>query len=171
MQRPIPRKSGRWSRGLKDADEDEEKEVSAETIDRIKALWEWRVQEAGGILSKEFEGFGWWFASGKFDDAWAMEQLAVALKLAGKVEPDDMVVERLETLVTDMPKRAVECLRMIVDGDIERWAIHGWMDRARTILEKAIQGQTPEAREAAVDLVHRLGARGYLEFRDLLPKT
>jgi len=37
------------------------------------------------------------------------------------------------------------------------------------ILTTAIQGSDLEAWQAAVDLVHRLGARGFFEFRDLLP--
>jgi hypothetical protein len=53
-------------------------------------------------------------------------------------------------------------------GDKEGWGILGWREHARTILRTAIQGTNARARQAAVDLVHRLGARGYFEFKDLL---
>jgi hypothetical protein len=57
----------------------------------------------------------------------------------------------------------------MVDGDKEGWSILGWREYARMILTTAIQGSDLEAWQAAVDLVHRLGARGFFEFRDLLP--
>jgi hypothetical protein len=88
-----------------------------------------------------------------------------------KIEPDHMVVERLSLLAADMPRQDVECLRLIVEGDTEGWRVHSWREHARTILATAIQGTDAGARQAAVDLVHRLGARGYFEFRDLLPKA
>ncbi len=150
-------------------DKEDEKDVPAEILDRFKALWEWRVQKAAGSRSREFEGFGWWFVSGKFDNAWAMDQLVVALRLAGKVEPDDMVVERLEALAKDMPQQTIECIRMMVEGDIEGWAVHSWQSHAKTILATAIQSGNPRARQAAIQVVDRLGERGYLNFKDLYP--
>jgi hypothetical protein len=115
--------------------------------------------------------FGWWFASAKFEDTWTMAQLKEVLKLAGKAELDDMVVERLAELAYRMPLPAVECLSLIIEGDKDGWGILGWRDHARTILVTTLQSVDHEARAAAVDLVHRLGARGHLEFRDLLSGT
>jgi len=57
----------------------------------------------------------------------------------------------------------------MLDGDKEGLSIFGWREYARMILTTAIQGSDLEARQAAVALVHRLGARGFFEFRDLLP--
>ncbi len=57
------------------------------------------------------------------------------------------------------------------EGDKEGWGILGWREHVRTILTTAIQSSDLEARQADVDLVYRLGARGYFEFRDLLPKV
>jgi hypothetical protein len=150
--------------------------VPPEILDRLKRLWEQRLAVARAAQSSaahaaELASFGLWFASAKFDDRWAMAQLTEVLRLVGKVEPDHMVVERLAALVIRMPQQAVECLRLIVKGDKEGWAILGWPEHARTILATAIQSADAEARETAVDLVHRLGALGHREFRNLLPKA
>lgn len=97
-----------------------------------------------------------------------MDQLTEVLRLVRKVDADWLVAERLAALATDKPRQAVECLRLMVEGDKKDWGILGWHEHARAILTTARQGSDPEAQQAAVDLVHRLGARGYFEFRDLL---
>jgi hypothetical protein len=153
---------------------DTKEHVSEEILDRLRLLWERRlvaVCEARPSVagSSELAAFGWWFASGRFEDSWAMTQLIEALKLARRAEPDDLVAERLAMLTTTIPRETVECLRLMIEGDQEGWHMHIWREHARTILTKALQGTNIEARQAAVDLIHRLGARGYFEFRDLLP--
>ena len=58
---------------------------------------------------------------------------------------------------------------MMIEGDKEGWNIHSWKDDARKILSNALKSKDKEARGFAIDLVNRLGARGfYEEFRDLL---
>jgi hypothetical protein len=150
--------------------------ISQEILDRLRLLWERRLAAARGANnppthSSELATFGWWFVSEKFDDLWAITQLIEALKLARNIEPDDLVIERLATIATAFPQQAVECLRLMVEGDYESWHMHIWREHARTILAKAIQGTDIHGRQAAVDLTHQLGARGYFEFRDLLPTT
>jgi hypothetical protein len=150
--------------------------VPREIIERLQILWErWLAAAQASIPpvphTAELAAFGWWFASAKFDDAWALNQLTEVLKLVSKVDADHQIVERLSLLAANMPRQVVECLRLMIEGDKEGWGILGWREHARTILRAAIQDTDAEVRQAAVDLIHRLGARGYFEFRDLLPKT
>jgi hypothetical protein len=151
----------------------EKEAVSPEIIQRLKVLWEGRLAEAREApdaenYSGEMAEFGWWFVSGKFDDVWAITKLMESLKLTGKVEPDDLVVERLTMLAAEMPVATVECLNLIVEGDKEGWNIHSWSEHARTILATSLQSTDGTARQAAENLVHRLGAQGYFAFRDLV---
>lgn len=88
-----------------------------------------------------------------------------------KIKPDHVVVERLSLVAADVPRQDVEGLRLIVKGDTKGWRVRSWREHVRTILATAIQGTDAGSRQAAMDLVHRLGARGYFEFRDLLPKA
>ena len=151
-----------------------EEEVPSEIIVRLQELCRWRLETARTAESaashiEELSAFGWWFVSGKFDDRWAMTQLREALELSGWAEPDHLVVERLAELATEMPYLAVRCLTLMAENDRPRWYFHGWKQAPRTILAAAIDGSDQAAREAAIDEVHRLWARGHLAYRDLLP--
>lgn len=144
-----------------------------EILEKSKALWTKRfntVKSSGSSLdATELIPFGWWFASGKFDDSWAMDQLIKVLDFCGWAELDHLVIERLATLASNMSRQVIQFLRMMIEGDKEGWEIVGWCADIYSILNSVIQGSDPEAREAATDLVHRLGARGHFDFKDLLP--
>jgi len=146
--------------------------VPQEILVRLRTLWEARVTAVRGAEARteaaELAAFGSWFRSGKFDDNWAIDQLQVALSLAGQVEHDFMVVERLAELADEMPLEVVHCLRLIVESQTAPWGVLGFRDEARGILLSALGSDNGDARDAATDLVHRLGALGHLEFRDLL---
>ncbi len=156
--------------------------ILPEVLGRLKALWERRLAAAQADPSPtshaaELAAFGWWFASAKFDDTWALDQLTQVLNLRpSEIVPrmrgvDHLVAERLARLVENNPRQVVRCLRLMVEGDVEGWRIRSWREHVRTILDTARQNPDMETRQAAVDLVHRLGARGYFEFRDLLQEA
>lgn len=159
---------GRSLDGTKDS-------IAPEIIERLKTLWNKRLKAvrdaAADAKPDELIDFGWWFASGSFDDEWSITHLKEMLKLTGSVEPDHMVMKRLVKIADKMPVDAVECLGMIVEGDKEGWRIQGWIEDARTLLLTALKSPDEKAKQAAIDLIHRMGARGYLQFRDLLGST
>ena len=148
-------------------------EIEPKALHRFQRIWEQRIAMTHNADSKdvniETSTFGWWFASGKFDDVWSIKQLSKVLNITDKVEPSHLVVERLAILVETRPSTAVECLKKLVESDKKGWHIEGWRKHARTILSTAIQSNDVKAREASIDLIHRLGARGFRGFRDLLP--
>lgn len=116
----------------------------------------------------ELAAFGSWFVSAKFDSEWSIQQLKEALELSGSIEVDHLVVERLAEVAPSMPARAVHCLSLMVEGDKKGWLLPGWLEHARTILAAALESADEAAQGRATELIHRLGARGYLQFRDLL---
>jgi hypothetical protein len=155
---------------------EESARIDVNLLERLKRLWTNRLESGraagkGSKDSQELASFAWWFVSKRFDDEWAVDQLREALQIAGKIDFDFLVVERLAELSPQMPAKTVECLSMIVEGDKEGWDILGWREHARTILFTAINSQDVGARDAAIDLVQRLGRRGHLEYRDLLPRA
>ena len=148
-------------------------EIPADIIQTLQTLWETRVEaarQAGKDVSfqKELTEFGWWFVSNKSSDEWSVAQLLEVLKITKKIDPDFWVVERLAELSRRMPRKAVQCLDLIVDGDDNGWRILGWKDDAKKILATALGSEDAEARQLARELVHKLGGRGYFEFRALL---
>ena len=123
-------------------------DISAEVLDRLKRLWERRLAVAKQAQSpsdfeEEIAAFGWWFVSGKFDTEWVIAQLVEALQIVGKAEPDHMVVEKLAEIAAQASRKVT-----------------------RNILDVALQDVT--VKQEAEGLIHDLGRRGYLEFRDLL---
>ncbi|MEQ1679209.1 MAG: hypothetical protein ABL950_01185 [Nitrospira sp.] len=158
-------------RSLSRPDEPLPEEISV----RLKKLWEKRLAsiKAAATASDhaaELAAFGWWFVSQKFDNAWAMSQLLAVLSLPQKAEPDYLVVERLVTLAATMPLEAVQCLTMMVQRDKENWNIQSWHDDSRKILATAISSGNSAARQAAIELVNRLAARGMPDYKDLIEK-
>jgi hypothetical protein len=156
-------------RSLSRPDEPLPEEISV----RLKKLWEKRLASIRAAATAsdhaaELAAFGWWFVSQKFDDAWAMSQLLAVLSLAQKAEPDYLVVERLVTLAATMPIEAVQCLTMMVQGDKESWNIQTWRDDSRKILATAISSCNSAARQAAIELVNRLAARGMSDYKDVI---
>jgi hypothetical protein len=60
--------------------------IPVAVIRRFVARWEHRIAQArfsSAESIEELSDFGWWFVSQKFDEAWAMERLEEALRLAG----------------------------------------------------------------------------------------
>ncbi len=144
--------------------------VLPEILDRLKLFWEERLAAAKESAEHdkykyEMREFGWWFASGVYDDCWALAQLIEAIRIAGKIEPEDEVLEKLEELAPSMPTETVTCLELMARGDREGWGVYGWRDHAKSILIKVLRSP---AASAAEDFIHYLGSRGYLEFRELL---
>lgn len=149
--------------------------VPPEILRRLQDLWDQRRLEVAKAASApdshraELAAFGWWFVSEKFDNKWAITQLAEALKIAGKTEREHLVVERLAALVKDMPEQTLRCLEAIIKGDREGRGIYGWQEHARVILAMALQDSKVKA--TAENLINYLGSRGYFEFSGLLQKT
>jgi hypothetical protein len=150
--------------------------IPSEVIERFRSLWSARLHEAQSASSLfsytgELAAFGWWFASAKFDDAWAIEQLQTVLKLSVPVDPYHMVLERLERLAPTMPVIAVDCLGLMIENDKKGEYRYSWHGSISVILEAAIGSSNYDARRSAEALIHKLGARGsaYNFLRKLLP--
>jgi hypothetical protein len=87
---------------------------------------------------------------------------------SGKVDVDDVVLERIADVAEIYPEAAVESLRLIAEGDKEGWTLVGSHDHVYNILAAALSSDQPNVRDAATDLIHVLGARGFKDLRILL---
>jgi hypothetical protein len=145
-------------------------ELPAEVADRFRALWHWRVTAGRGQEGSidEFSRFGWWFASGKFDEAWSIQQLEESLILAQKTDPVHLVLERLEKAAGRYPTQALRCLRLILDGDREEMGLLGFHQNVRGILAAVMTRGDSVTRDIAIELINALGRKGHRGFRDLL---
>lgn len=156
-------------RGLMDYPSPPEKITKA-----LCALWETRFDEALSAEDREAYGqemasFGWWYASGVLDAEWAISNLASALELAGRIEPEHLVAARLALDVQVQPLLAIRCLSLILLRDRHGWSIVRREKEARTILLAALSSEDHDVRSACADLINELGKRGCHSMRDLLP--
>jgi hypothetical protein len=145
-------------------------EVHPAVLQRFQALWQKRLSVARSTPEahvKEMTAFGNLFYSQKFDDAWAITELNKALEISKWAEPSLFVVQRLADLAGDYPETAIKCLSRMVEGAKEDWELSSWGLSIRTIITAARRSDE-DTNRAAVELVHRLGARGHTEFLDLL---
>jgi hypothetical protein len=147
--------------------------VPEEIIERLKRLWQWRLESirtGGADAARELIYFGWWFISGKLEDEWAITQLGIALELAGRIDAIPWVLERLQALAPQYTAMAVECVKLMAEGEREGWVdrVGSNLEHAREILRIGLESEDPRVRDATEDIVHRLGAHGYLSLRALL---
>jgi transcriptional regulator with XRE-family HTH domain len=142
---------------------------------RLAELWEWRLdrlEDAGGSEDRQEVGaFGWWFASGKMDDEWAIKQLGRVLEITPHVELEERVVERLAALVTEFPEQCVLCLDFLVRAKSERdYLLQDWRDAARTIIAAGLAVDDEAIRATAISAVNLLVRLRHTEFLSLLQK-
>jgi hypothetical protein len=144
--------------------------IAGEILDRLKDLWAMRLNavKQQPTLAQELQEYGWWFASGKFDEEWSVNQLVEALQLARWIEPDHLVVEWLADLSETMPAQAIVALAMVVEGDAKGWGVSSWGERAKDIIRAARRSGNRASCQKAEDIVNLLGSRGYFDFGELL---
>jgi hypothetical protein len=148
--------------------------IPAESLERLEGLWLQRVNAVSSAENPHKEGeelksFGWWFASKKLPDDWSFQQLFRVLSLAGSVELEHLVIERLAELSERYPAQAIAGLDLIIQGDRAGWVLLRSTNDARVIIGTAGKSADQTARQHAFEVVNRLGSQGVLDFRDLLP--
>jgi hypothetical protein len=147
----------------------ESSSIPDEVLERFRGVWEElasAVLTGAGERTQLLRQFGWWFASGRFDATWAFEQLGRVIDATGGIEPDFLVMERLSELAGEYPGHCLEVLKALARRDERGWNVLGWNDSARTVLQAALKVEATKA--DAIALIHELGARGHLQFRELL---
>ena len=150
----------------------DKKEIPAIIIERLKSLWEWRLNKTShekqlktDKMIGELDGFGWWFVSDKFDPDWSLQNLMSVLKNTRKIAPEHLVAKKLVEYCDKMPDETLDCLEFIIKNNKDPWGIYHWDKSARIILEKTIK---TDLSAKARDIINFLGSCGHKEFRDLL---
>jgi hypothetical protein len=147
-----------------------------ELIASLKEFWQSRANEAAKAMDKkefaeEMAAFGWWFASGKFDDAWSTDQYLAALDIGTKLQSDHFVLQRLAELAKKMPLKSVKILsKLLLSKEQPQWTVIGNKNQITTILSEALRDADVVAQGEAKGLINRLAARGYTDFGELLNK-
>jgi len=149
--------------------------IDQKLLERMETLWESRLSAAKSTGNKseyveEMSSFGWWFASGKFEERWSNERYLEALEIGKNIQSDYHVMERLVETVKTSPVEAVKILSKLVLTNQPGWVILGNRDEINTVLASALQSSESAAQQEAKDLINRLVARGNLDLSKLLAK-
>lgn len=148
-----------------------EGEVPEKIKERFKRIFENRVafhkKEKQDSEVQELNDFGWWYASGKLDELWALEQLILILEMGALPDPEQFIIDRLEKVVSDSPLLVVQALILIIECSDE-WFIPGSKKEIRKIAEVVYNSSDETTKKMGRDLINRLVAKGYLEIRSLL---
>lgn len=147
-----------------------ETEFEDDQLEKLVKLWEAIVELAKNDSTKieALEEFGTWFASGKFDPAWSLEQLTYTASKAGDINLDFAALERLETMAGQYPVEAVKALSAMVDGTRDRWSVSSWSKNATEIIQIAYNSGNENAKQAAEVLANKLVAKGHTEYRNIV---
>lgn len=142
-----------------------EEALDGEVGDRLQRLWGWwaSVSAERGDAA-DLVAFGWWFTSGRLDQAWSLGALEHALlATGGLIHWDHEVVAKLGMFATFDPRAVAQCLRKLIDSP-DRWQVIRSTNEIRTTLSALLDTDlAPAAREIA----SRLVARGWPVFQDL----
>jgi len=151
------------------------KEVDPGIIGRMQALWDWRVKRGCGyekMNKDELAAFGWWFASEKFEPDWALRNLAETLKMTPINASNLQAVEYLSDLYSSYPAEVMRCLQLFVHVNSDPWFFVSSRKQKGvwTILDQGMVAEDAAIRDKAEEIVHLLGSKGHLEYRELLRK-
>lgn len=147
-------------------------DVTPEVGDRLMGIWEeitaWIQDCPEADRLQILAPFGWWYGSGRLDPSWADEQLLHLLQIGVHVDPDFRVGKRLTTRATEDLPAALRIVRAYLSRQITGWALYSVRDSFRLTLSLALKSTDTALVEEAEVILNEIGARGMLEFRDLL---
>lgn len=135
---------------------------------RLVETWEWiAVREDGEEAKEVLKGFGAWLAAPNLDPTWLLQQAQGVLGRRIPLDPDFAAYAALPRLAKSDARSALATLRGMLENERQPWAPYGSRDEIRELLEFALTGPDPTAREDARHLVDLLIALGLSELRDL----
>ena len=145
-------------------------EPKKDELKKLIKLWDAIVKRTQEDVTKveALEEFGIWFASGKFDPKWSLEQLAYSALKAGEINLDFAALKYMKTLVETYPTESLNVLSAMIDGAKERWTIDRCSKYIKAILEIAYRSNSSEIREKVERLANNLVSKGYLEYRNIV---
>ncbi len=135
---------------------------------RLVDTWEWILEQGARSDDASLAGFGAWLGARALDSGWLLTQALAVLRRGVGLEPDFAVFRELPRLAQDHADETLELLRRMVLADNEGWSVHGYTDEVREMLRIALANADARVRRDAEAVVDLLGARGMLEFRDLV---
>jgi hypothetical protein len=151
-------------------------EVPVEIKKRLCALWEQRLGEARtssdrAAFKSELKAFSYWFASGHFDDSWAISQLLEVMDLVGEPGNSYVVIKRLAQIATKLPYDTIRCLEAVLFDRTKSRLYVAALSEVGIILEAALSSLDQRSIDIAIRIINVLSEQGDLRFRSLVSSS
>ena len=146
--------------------------VEPEVLDRIRALWDSRLQviaQDPESHKSEAESFAFTFASAEFNDDWSLAGLEITLRAGSPRGLGDDVIGRLGNIASTKPAEATRFTLEMLKGTTDDWDHFDWRDQVRNVLAAVSQTKDPETVENRAAIVDHYVKRGQLDFREFAP--
>lgn len=142
-------------------------EVEPTYAERLDLLW----HTAGSrLLQAErptaLKDFGWWFGSRHAPPRANLDRLERFLRAGVPVDPAYKIFPRLAELAPAHAEPSLRCLELLT-LDAPKWSLFRHVQEIRAVLMSA---GSPDEQALTIELIHRLGAQGLHQLRDLLPE-
>jgi hypothetical protein len=137
-------------------------------LSRLKELWDFRSDSAAAAGDvAELAAFGVWFGSGRFDDEWALRQLARALRPSSRLEDVRPVLARLAKLASARTSECVAVLDKWIRTEPTPWWLDQTQQDVRTVLAAGLASGNAATADAARTVIN-LFLMQQCDLRDLL---
>ena len=146
--------------------------MNAEIIERLTLLCDARVRVLTGLGADdriaEATGLIEWLYCTKFPAKWRIEHLTTVFSLGGRPRFGRETMETLVGIAKMDTHGAFDALEALVQYKTEPAMLAANTSQVEQLLEAALSSGDPELNRRAIDLIHRIGAHGSLQFRHLL---
>jgi hypothetical protein len=152
---------------------DAEEPVAPEYVERVVALWEWRISELGKSphspsAIEEAKELGWLFHTPYIPEADLIRLGQATAHLArGKLEMYSRW-ERMLTLAQADPDGAFRIVEAVLLAELRAEFVHVPVDDARPVLGHVLAAGNPDTQQRARRLINKLGERGFRQLKDLV---
>lgn len=159
VAREAVRDLGWWLYNVRDQATDPEE------VARLRGVWDWMSAEVQADRANPagLEPFGWWFASGKFDQEWSFDELERLARADVEIDLMHIVFERLVALVHGAPMHVGRVTEAIVAHEVRPDDLHS--SELSTIVRVLIDGASgPEANGSGRAIIGMMVSRGFANF-------
>ena len=135
--------------------------------ERLKALYEWRQIRSEELNAREeLEGLCWWVDADVIDREWTLNKFHELLQVHDEFDALYFAALKLINYMDIDPKKVLECIDMMLDKLNKQGIYFTWDESAQEILKKSLLNDN--VKDQAINLVHKFGSKGFLQYRELL---
>ena len=148
-----------------------EGEVPLEVQQRIRELWDWRLEVIDASPEQhplEAGAFAPTFVSAKLDEDWSLPALDTALAAGGIPWLGWDTIERLAEIAASRPATATKLTRRLLETAVEDWDHATWEEPVRSVLSATMSAHDDETRDNRSAIIDHYVTRGYYDFKNLV---